>query len=238
MSSDYRRTPLTTTSFAMLGLLAIQPWTTYELAQQMERTTESVLAAGAQQALRGAQEARRPRPGRRSPEQVGRRPRTIYSITGAGRQALAAWLARPSPGRYSSPSSSSRCSSPTGHHRRRPGNARCDGGVGHRAAGRLRRGGIRVPRGRGSLSQSGSPPPSSVPASSSTSISGHNGGHSGRAASSSSGRTTRRRRSSTRRSSGTSSIGRASRRSHRRTCSRRATSGACGYRRRRGSSRR
>jgi hypothetical protein len=30
--------PLTTTSFAILGLLAIKPWTTYELAVQMERT--------------------------------------------------------------------------------------------------------------------------------------------------------------------------------------------------------
>jgi DNA-binding PadR family transcriptional regulator len=28
--------PLTTTSYAILGLLAIKPWTTYELAKQME----------------------------------------------------------------------------------------------------------------------------------------------------------------------------------------------------------
>ena len=27
--------PLTTTSYAILGLLAIQPWSTYELAQLM-----------------------------------------------------------------------------------------------------------------------------------------------------------------------------------------------------------
>jgi PadR family transcriptional regulator, regulatory protein AphA len=32
------RTDLTPTSFALLGLLAIKPWTTYELAQQMDRT--------------------------------------------------------------------------------------------------------------------------------------------------------------------------------------------------------
>ena len=30
-------TPLTTTSYAILGLLAVKPWTTYELAQQMRR---------------------------------------------------------------------------------------------------------------------------------------------------------------------------------------------------------
>src|ERR671938_339368 len=29
---------LTTTSYAILGLLAIQPWSTYELAQQMDRS--------------------------------------------------------------------------------------------------------------------------------------------------------------------------------------------------------
>ena len=28
---------LTTTSYAILGLLAVKPWTTYELAQQMRR---------------------------------------------------------------------------------------------------------------------------------------------------------------------------------------------------------
>ena len=29
---------LTSTSYALLGLLAVKPWTTYELAQQMDRT--------------------------------------------------------------------------------------------------------------------------------------------------------------------------------------------------------
>ena len=42
---DARRTmtmaktsPLTPTSYALLGLLAVQPWTTYELAKQVDRT--------------------------------------------------------------------------------------------------------------------------------------------------------------------------------------------------------
>lgn len=34
--------PLTTTSFAILGLLAIQPWSTYELAQLMRRSLQFV----------------------------------------------------------------------------------------------------------------------------------------------------------------------------------------------------
>ncbi len=29
--------PLTSTSYAILGLLSLRPWTTYELAQQMQR---------------------------------------------------------------------------------------------------------------------------------------------------------------------------------------------------------
>ena len=92
---------LTPTSYAILGLLAIKPWTTYELATQIERTVrrfwprtrsklyeepKKLVAAGLAEAAKGAQ---------------GRRPRTVYTITPAGRHALAA-LARPA--RVPSPS--------------------------------------------------------------------------------------------------------------------------------------
>ena len=33
-----RGSTLTTTSFAILGLLAVQPWSTYELTRQMDRS--------------------------------------------------------------------------------------------------------------------------------------------------------------------------------------------------------
>jgi PadR family transcriptional regulator AphA len=84
---------LTPTSYAILGLLAIKPWTTYELATQIERTVKrfwprtrsklyeepkKLVAAGLAEAAKGS---------------YGRRPRTVYSITPAGRDALAAWLA-------------------------------------------------------------------------------------------------------------------------------------------------
>jgi PadR family transcriptional regulator AphA len=84
---------LTPTSYAILGLLAIKPWTTYELAKQMDRTLnrfwprarsklyeepKKLVAQGLAHAEPGAQ---------------GQRPRTVYSITPRGRQALAAWLA-------------------------------------------------------------------------------------------------------------------------------------------------
>jgi DNA-binding PadR family transcriptional regulator len=89
---------LTTTSFAILGLLAIRPWTTYELALQMERTLyrtwprarsrlyeepKKLVAHGLAVATKDA---------------VGRRPRTVYTITAAGRRALADWLATPGEG--------------------------------------------------------------------------------------------------------------------------------------------
>ena len=84
---------LTPTSYAILGLLAIRPWTTYELAKQMDRTLnrfwprarsklyeepKKLVAQGLAEAAAGAN---------------GRRPRTVYSITPAGRRALAVWLA-------------------------------------------------------------------------------------------------------------------------------------------------
>lgn len=86
---------LTTTSYAILGLLALKPWTTYELAQQMTRAlgrfwprAESNLYAEPKRlvALGLA---------RATDEAVGRRPRTVYAITPEGTQALEAWLAAP-----------------------------------------------------------------------------------------------------------------------------------------------
>ena len=89
---------LTTTSYAVLSLLALQPWTTYQLARQMERSLgwiwpraisrlyeepKKLVAAGLATSQRGA---------------TGRRPSTVYTITPAGRDALAAWLAEPGTG--------------------------------------------------------------------------------------------------------------------------------------------
>lgn len=84
---------LTTTSYAILGLLSLRPWTTYELAQQMTRAlgqfwprAESNLYAEPKKLVaRGLAAA--------SPEAVGKRPRTVYTITDEGRRALAAWMA-------------------------------------------------------------------------------------------------------------------------------------------------
>lgn len=90
------RRPLTTTSYAILGLLAIQPWATYDLAKVMRRSlhffwprAESNLYAEPKRLVEaGLAEARE--------EWNGERKRTVYSITAAGHDALREWLASPS----------------------------------------------------------------------------------------------------------------------------------------------
>src|SRR5689334_17491438 len=84
--------PNPTTSHALLGLLALRRWTTYELAKQVQRSLgwfwpraerklydepKRLVALG----LATATEQR-----------TGRRPKTVYAITAAGRKALRRWL--------------------------------------------------------------------------------------------------------------------------------------------------
>jgi PadR family transcriptional regulator, regulatory protein AphA len=86
---------LTTTSFAILGLLALQPWTTYELAKQVEvslanfwpRAERKLYEEPKKLVAHGLADMTR--------ETVGRRPRTVYRITTAGREALRTWLGEP-----------------------------------------------------------------------------------------------------------------------------------------------
>ena len=82
----------TTTSYAILGLLALRPWTTYELAKQVQRSLgwfwpraerklydepKRLVAAGLATS---------------TSEMTGSRPRTLYAITDQGRAALRDWL--------------------------------------------------------------------------------------------------------------------------------------------------
>jgi DNA-binding PadR family transcriptional regulator len=85
----------TTSTYAILGLLAIRPWSAYELAQQATRSlryahprTESHLYEEAKRLLALGWATSRT-------EHHGRRPRTIYEITDDGRTALHAWFATP-----------------------------------------------------------------------------------------------------------------------------------------------
>jgi DNA-binding PadR family transcriptional regulator len=86
---------LTATSFAILGLLSVRPWRTYDLAKQVPRSlshfwprAESNLYAEAKRLVAGGYAVTRI-------EQTGARQRTVYMITPQGRKALKAWLAKP-----------------------------------------------------------------------------------------------------------------------------------------------
>jgi PadR family transcriptional regulator, regulatory protein AphA len=86
---------LSTTSHALLGLLSLRSWTTYELAKQVQRSLgwfwpraerklydepKRLVAAGLAKGER---------------EMTGARPRTVYTVTRQGRTAVRSWLGEP-----------------------------------------------------------------------------------------------------------------------------------------------
>ena len=89
---------LTTTSFAILGLLAVRPWSTYELTRQMDRSLGRIWPRAQSKLYEEPKKLVELGLAEASTERVGRRPRTVYEITPAGRRALAAWLAEPGAG--------------------------------------------------------------------------------------------------------------------------------------------
>jgi PadR family transcriptional regulator, regulatory protein AphA len=86
---------LTTTSYAVLAQVAVHPWSTYELAQQRVRYFRYVWPRAESAIYRevkrlfsmGFLDAEK--------QYVGRRARTVYSITEKGREALREWLTTP-----------------------------------------------------------------------------------------------------------------------------------------------
>lgn len=89
---------LTTTSYAVLGLLAIQPWSTYELTRQMDRSLGRIWPRAASKLYEEPKKLVAHGLASSRQERVGKRPRTVYAITSAGRRALAEWLAEPGSG--------------------------------------------------------------------------------------------------------------------------------------------
>jgi DNA-binding PadR family transcriptional regulator len=93
---------LTTTSYAILCLLALRSWSTYELAKQMRRSLQIWPRA---ESNVYAEPKRLVEAGLASAEtqHVGKRPRTLYTITPEGRQALERWIGSESaPSRFES----------------------------------------------------------------------------------------------------------------------------------------
>jgi DNA-binding PadR family transcriptional regulator len=87
--------PLTTTSYAILGLLAIKPWTTYELAKQMEVSLRNFWPRAERKLYEEPRKLVAHQLATVQHETVGKRPRSVYRITPAGRRALRAWLDEP-----------------------------------------------------------------------------------------------------------------------------------------------
>ena len=90
--------PLTTTSYAILGLLSLRAWTTYELAQQMQRALGHFWPRAESKLYEEPKKLVEHGYARATVEHVGKRPRTVYAITPAGRRALRAWMPEPSAG--------------------------------------------------------------------------------------------------------------------------------------------
>jgi PadR family transcriptional regulator AphA len=89
---------MTTTSYAILGLLAIRPWRTYELIRQVDLSLGRIWPRAASKLYEEPKKLVGLGFATASAEQVGRRNRTSYSITPAGREALSRWLAEPGAG--------------------------------------------------------------------------------------------------------------------------------------------
>jgi len=93
-----RADELNTTSFAMLGILAIRPWSTYELAKHVDRSLGPLWPRARSHLFKEPKKLAAHGLAVASEEMVGRRPRTVYTITPAGRRALRRWLATPGEG--------------------------------------------------------------------------------------------------------------------------------------------
>lgn len=89
---------LSSTSYAVLALLGVRVWSAYELTQQMSRSlswfwpkAESLVYAECKKLAEHDLATSRQEP-------QGRRPRTVYTITDRGRDALLGWLDQPAAG--------------------------------------------------------------------------------------------------------------------------------------------
>jgi DNA-binding PadR family transcriptional regulator len=89
---------MTTTSYAILGLLAVKPWTTHELVQQVDRSLRRVWPRAQSKLYEEPKKLVAHGFARPTDDPVGRRRRTRYTITAKGRRALASWLQEPGNG--------------------------------------------------------------------------------------------------------------------------------------------
>lgn len=87
---------LSTTSYAILGYLAVRPWTAYELAKQLGRTFHHFWPRAESGIYRELKRLGAAGLAAVTEERAGGRARSRYELTEAGRRALDTWLAEPS----------------------------------------------------------------------------------------------------------------------------------------------
>jgi PadR family transcriptional regulator, regulatory protein AphA len=90
--------PPTTTSYAILCLLAVQDWTAYELAQQMDRSVGNMWPRAASVVYEEPKRLVALGLAKATATATGKRPSTTYGITAKGRRALRGWLEQPGAG--------------------------------------------------------------------------------------------------------------------------------------------
>lgn len=83
---------LTTTSYAILGQLALRPWSAYELTKEMQRNLHYFWPRAESRIYDEIKRLHGAGLARSKPSFTGRRRRMTYEITAAGRRALASWL--------------------------------------------------------------------------------------------------------------------------------------------------
>ena len=86
---------LTTTSYVILGHLALRDWSTYELAQQLKRSTRHYWPRAESKIYEEPKKLVAHGLATATREYTGRRRRTVYAITDEGRKALQRWLDEP-----------------------------------------------------------------------------------------------------------------------------------------------
>ena len=83
----------TSTSYALLGLLSVRPWSAYELAQQMTRSLRYCWQVAPSVVYHEPKRLVAMGYATVTRQQNGQRTRAVYQITPAGREALGQWLA-------------------------------------------------------------------------------------------------------------------------------------------------
>ena len=90
--------PPTTTSYAILCLLAVRDWTAYELAQQMDRSVGNMWPRAASVVYEEPKRLVALGFATATATSTGKRPSTTYGITAKGRRTLRRWLEQPGAG--------------------------------------------------------------------------------------------------------------------------------------------